>query len=128
MKDNKEKILGCVCVILAVLILLTEAYITYNKTGEIDENKIGEALNIITSEIETINQSSTEIPELSEKDEEKLEVQEVEDEGFELQGEIAYEGDRARTWNLEAIGNPQLTYISQVDSRWKNYPYTSIRK
>lgn len=123
---NKDKIIGIFLVIISVLILFFECYVKYQKTGEIDENKIGQALNIIQDEIKELNQSSTEIPQMSEKDEQDLEKQEVEDENFELQGEIAYEGGKSETWNLEAKGQPQLTYISQIDSRWRYYPYTSI--
>lgn len=122
---DKNKIIGTILVLIVVLILALETYLKYQKTGEIDENKIGEALNIIQDEIKEINQSSTEIPQISEEEEQKLEVQEVEDESFELQGEIAYEGGKSENWNLEAKGQPQLTYISQIDSRWRYYPYTS---
>ncbi len=122
---KKEKIIGTILVIIVVLILAFETYLKYEKTGEIDENKIGEALNIIKDEIKEINQSSTEIPQMTESDEKNLEIQEVEDESFELQGKIAYEGGKSETWNLEAKGQPQLTYISQIDSRWRYYPYTS---
>lgn len=122
---KKEQILGIILVILSVFILIFETYLRYKQTGEIDENKIGEALNIIQNEIKDLNQSSTEIPQMTETDEQNLEVQEVEDESFELQGEIAYEGGKAESWGLEAKGQPQLTYISQIDSRWRYYPYTS---
>ena len=122
---EKNKIIGAMLVLIVVLILAFETYLKYEKTGEIDENKINEALNIIQDEIKEINQSTTEIPELKEADEQNLEIQEVEDENFELQGEIAYEGGKSETWNLEANGQPQLTYISQIDSRWRYYPYTS---
>lgn len=67
---------------------------------------------------------SAEIPNLTVQDEENLEEQEVEDEGFELQGEIAYEGGKSQSWNLQTTGEPKLTYVSQIDNRWKNYPYT----
>lgn len=43
---------------------------------------------------------SAETQNLTVQDEENLEEQEVEDEGFELQGEIAYEGGKSRSWNL----------------------------
>ena len=122
---KKEQILGIILVILSVFILIFETYLRYKQTGEIDQNKIGEALNIIQDEIKDLNQSSTEIPQMNESDEQNLELQEVEDEGFELQGEIAYEGGKAESWGLEAKGQPQLTYISQIDSRWRYYPYTS---
>ena len=122
---DKEKIVGIVLIISIIITLMIDLYVTYQKTGEIDQNKIGEALNIIQDEIKDLNQSSTEIPELKESDEQNLELQEVEDESFELQGEIAYEGGKAESWGLEAKGQPQLTYISQIDSRWRYYPYTS---
>ena len=122
---DKNKIIGTILVIIVALILALETYLKYEKTGEIDENKIDEALNIIQDEIKNLNQSSTEIPELKESDEQNLELQEVEDEGFELQGKIAYEGGKAESWGLEAKGQPQLTYISQIDNRWRYYPYTS---
>jgi len=124
MKDNKEKIIGGIIVILSVLILVFECYIKYQQTGEIDTNKLDQAIEIATDEIEKLNRSSTEIPDLTENDEQTLEFQEVEDENFELQGDIAYEGD-AKHWNLHTDDNPQLTYISQIDSRWRYYPYTS---
>lgn len=122
---KKEQILGIILIILSVFILILETYLKYKQTGEIDENKIGEAITIIQEELKELNQSSTEIPQMTETDEKNLELQEVEDENFELQGEIAYEGGKAESWNLEATGQPQLTYISQIDSRWRYYPYTS---
>lgn len=68
---------------------------------------------------------SIEIKEQSEE-QENAQEQEVEDEGFELQGEIAYEGDRARTWNVELGDYKGLTYYSQIDSRWSNKMYSSL--
>jgi hypothetical protein len=121
---NKEKIYSYILVLLTVFILFLSVYFNYKQTGQIDTNKLEEAVQIISDEIKVINQSSTEIPELTENDEQTLEVQEVEDESFELQGDIAYEGD-AKHWNLHTDDNPQLTYISQIDSRWRYYPYTS---
>jgi len=123
MKD-KEKIFSYILVLLTVFILFLSVYFNYKQTGQIDTNKLEEAVQTISDEIKVINQSSTEIPELTENDEQTLEVQEVEDESFELQGDIAYEGD-AKHWNLHTDDNPQLTYISQIDSRWRYYPYTS---
>ena len=121
---NKEKIFSYILVLLTVFILFLSVYFNYKQTGQIDTNKLEEAVQIISDEIKVINMSSTEIPELTENDEQTLEVQEVEDESFELQGDIAYEGD-AKHWNLHTDDNPQLTYISQIDSRWRYYPYTS---
>ncbi len=122
MKD-KEKIFSYILVLLTVFILFLSVYFNYKQTGQIDTNKLEEAIQIISDEIKVINMSSTEIPELTENDEQTLEVQEVEDESFELQGDIAYEGD-AKHWNLHTDDNPQLTYISQIDNRWRYYPYT----
>ena len=82
--------------------------------------------NVIENKIENQTEVniSVELPKLTVQDEENLEEQEVEDEGFELQGEIAYEGGKSQSWNLNASGEPKLTYISQIDERWRNYPYT----
>lgn len=121
---NKEKIFSYILVLLTVFILFLSVYFNYKQTGQVDTNKLEEAIQIISNEIKVLNMSSTEIPKLTENDEQTLEVQEVEDESFELQGDIAYEGD-AKHWNLHTDDNPQLTYISQIDSRWRYYPYTS---
>lgn len=96
---NKEKIFSYILVLITVFILFLSVYLNYKETGQVDTNKLEEAVQIISDEIKVINQSSTEIPELTEADEQTLEVQEVEDEGFELQGDIAYEGD-AKHWNI----------------------------
>ena len=74
--------------------------------------------------IENKTENKIEAQNITIKDEENLEEQEVEDEGFELQGEIAYEGGKAQSWNLQTTGEPKLKYVSQIDNRWKNYPYT----
>lgn len=68
---------------------------------------------------------STEIVEQTEE-QEKAQEQEVEDEAFELQGEVAYEGDRARTWNVELGDYKGLTYYSQIDNRWSGKMYSSV--
>ena len=78
--------------------------------------------NVIENQIKV--NISAELPKLTVQEEESLEEQEVEDEGFELQGEIAYEGGKSQRWSLNVSGEPKLTYISQIDNRWKNYPYT----
>ena len=73
------------------------------------------------------NLPSTEILEQTLNDEQKISSeQEVEDESFELQGEIAYEGDRANTWNIELGDYVGLTYYNQTDSRWRNHIYSSV--
>ena len=84
----------------------------YRKEGKMTEEEIKEL-------------PTTEIIEQTEQ-QEKAQEQEVEDEGFELQGEIAYEGDRARSWNVELGDYKGLTYYSQIDSRWSNKMYSSV--
>lgn len=106
---------------IIILILFIIMLIFVIKTNE-TKNNIGTSEQLQNEE-ET-NLSTVEIPILTVQDEKNLEEQEVEDEGFELQGEIAYDGGNSKSWNLNATGNPKLTYISQIDRRWKNYPYT----
>ena len=106
---------------IIILILLIIMLIFVIKTNE-TKNNIGTSEQIQNEE-ET-NLSTVEIPILTVQDEQNLEEQEVEDEGFELQGEIAYDGGNSKSWNLNATGNPKLTYISQIDRRWRKYPYT----
>lgn len=129
---NKNKILTMATVILTTVALFIGIYIDYTKTGEIDKNKVNEAVDTIVDAINTYEMSeeevkelaSTEIVEQTEEQENAIE-QTIEDESFELQGEIAYEGDRATTWDVELGDYKGLTYYSQLDSRWANKPYTS---
>lgn len=127
--NNKKSYL--ISILLAIL-LLTIAAIKYTKTGEIDRNKIEEAVETAIDGIEVYRMSETQIKELPSteivektQDDENAVEQEVENESFELQGNIAYEGDRARTWNVELGDYKGLTYYSQLDSRWASKPYTS---
>lgn len=63
---------------------------------------------------------STEIKEQTEEQEKEVsKEQEVEAEAFKLQGEIAYEGDRANTWDVELGNYKALTYYNQTDVRWR---------
>lgn len=117
---NKNLIISIISFAVMLIVMFSTLLLTDNK--DLQEYVVKETIDTITQIAE--NESTTEIPELTEDDEKAVEVQETEDESFELQGEIAYEGD-ARTWNLTTGDTPQLTYISQIDSRWKNYPYTS---
>ena len=64
------------------------------------------------SEAEIKELPTTEIQEQTEEQESATE-QEVENEGFELQGEIAYEGDRATTWDIELGDYKALVYYNQ---------------
>ncbi len=119
---NKERTIGLIISILCASVLLLNCYLEYDKTGQVDTNKISEAISTV---IDEINKSSTEIPNLTEIDEQSLEVQETESEGFEEQGEIAYNGAE-KTPNVNVGEYAGLTYYSQIDSRWKNLMYSSI--
>ena len=119
---NKKRTISFIAVIFCSLSMLLSAYLEYDKTGQVDTNKISEAINTVVDEI---NKSSTEIPSLTETDEQSLEVQETESEGFEEQGIVAYEGSE-KTPNIQLGEYAGLTYYSQLDSRWKNLMYSSI--
>lgn len=112
-----------ILIILAIITVIASIFCAiYLPNSEIND-KLDDIQDIIIEEIE--NASTIEIEDLSTEEEIELEEQDVESEAFELQGEIAYEGDRAKSWNVELGNYAGLTYYSQVDSRWKNHPYTS---
>lgn len=130
-KNKKKIILISISCILAIAGCLCGIFIQNEELND----SIDTIQNVINNEIENIDTyemtenevqelPSTEIIEKNEVDEQKLE-QEVEDESFELQGDIAYEGDRARSWNVILGDYKGLTYYSQLDSRWKNKMYSS---
>lgn len=123
--NNKRKMIitAIVTIILAVSSAIFGVNYSEHDVSEIS-NSVGTVVNTVDNIVD--NQSTTEIPEGTEQEEKQLEVQEVENESFELQGEIAYNGDKSNKWNLKIGSKPQLTYISQIDSRWRYYPYTSV--
>lgn len=133
MKD-KTKILSCIIAIVCAGLLLTECFIHFKRTGQVDANYIEEAVTVldkvttynITDE-EVKDLPSTEIVVQTEEDEKQVSEEQAttETEGFELQGEIAYNGDNE--FPNVAVGNYKgLTYYSQIDNRWRNHPYTSV--
>ena len=128
----KKKILIITAIALAILGSLCAIFFQNDDVN----NAISTIQNVVMNEIENIETyemtdeevkelPTTEIEEATIEDEEAIEEQEVEDEAFELQGEIAYEGDRATTWDVELGDYKGLTYYSQIDNRWKNNLYTS---
>ena len=119
---NKERTIGLIISILCASVLLLNCYLEYDKTGQVDTNKISEAISTV---IDEINKSSTEIPNLTETDEQSLEVQETESEGFEEQGIVAYEGSE-KTPNIQLGEYAGLTYYSQLDNRWRYNMYSSV--
>lgn len=119
---DKERTIGLIVSILCASVLLLNCYLEYDKTGQVDTNKISEAISTV---IDEINKSSTEIPNLTETDEQSLEVQETESEGFEEQGIVAYNGaEKAPNVNVGEYAG--LTYYSQLDNRWRYNMYSSI--
>lgn len=134
MNENKKK--KIIVIIIAVIVGVLSGFGFYNvNKDKTTEEIVGEAVNEIKDYITTYNMSteeiaelpSTEIVEQTQEDEQEVSAeQEVEDEGFELQGEIAYEGDRANTWNVELGDYIGLTYYNQTDSRWTNHMYSSV--
>lgn len=128
----KNKILTMAAAILTAVAILVGVYVDYTKTGDINKDKVNEAVDTVVDVINTYEMTNeeveslptTEIQEQTEEQENAVE-QTVENEGFELQGQIAYEGDKATTWNIELGDYKGLTYYSQLDSRWANKPYTS---
>ena len=132
MNKNKKKIILIIAsCVLAILGCLCGIFIQNDELN----NSIDTIQNVVNNEIENIDTyemtetdvqelPTTEIVEQNEVDEQNLE-QEIEDESFELQGNIAYEGDKATTWNVTLGDYKGLTYYSQLDSRWKNKMYSS---
>lgn len=132
MKQNKQR--NITLIIISILIGLLGGFGFYetNKdksNEEIVNNAIEEVKDhVLTYEMtnEEIRElPSTEIIEQTEQ-QENAQEQTVEDEGFELQGEIAYEGAKAETWNVELGDYVGLTYYSQLDTRWASKMYSSV--
>lgn len=123
MNNNKRKMI--ITAIVTIVLAVSSAVLGVHYS-ERDVTEISNSVETVVNTVDNIvdNQSTTEIPEGTEQEEKQLEVQEVENESFELQGEIAYDGDKTNSWNLNIGSTPQLTYISQIDSRWRYYPYS----
>lgn len=134
MNENKKR--NIVLIVIAIFVGILSGFGFYNANKDNStEEIVNSAVNEIKDYITTYNMTqeeieelpSTEIAEQTEAEEQEVSAeQEVEDEGFELQGEIAYEGDRANTWNIELGDYIGLTYYNQTDSRWRNYMYSSV--
>lgn len=129
----KKKNVKLILSIISAVVLMLGVALAYNETGKIDTEKVHQAVDIVSDAIETYSMTDEEIKDLPSveiieqtEDQEKLQEQEVEDESFELQGEIAYEGDRATTWDVELGDYKGLTYYSQIDSRWSKKMYSSV--
>ena len=134
MNQNLRKKIALVVISMCIAILTGFGFYEANKdktTAEMIENAVEE----VKEQIETYEMTEEEIKELptteikeqtEEQEKEVAKEQEVEAEAFKLQGEIAYEGDRARTWNVELGDYKGLTYYSQLDTRWSSKMYSSV--
>ncbi len=128
---NKKSLIVIVSIIALVVITIATFVLTDNKElqNEVTKKAVDTITDFATYEMteEEISQlSSTQIIEQTEQQEQQVaSEQTVESENFELQGEIAYEGDKAKSWNVELGDYKALTYYSQLDSRWASQPYTS---
>lgn len=122
MKRNKrfETILAVVMMVIVLFVAFA-----FSDDKELQKEVVEKVTDTVTdiatyemSEEEVKELPSTEIKEQTEEQEKEVsKEQEVEKESFELQGEIAYEGDRARTWNVELGDYKALTYYSQIDRK-----------
>ena len=130
MKKKTEKITTIITIVTMCIILF--AVFLFSDDKELQKEVVEQAMNTITDiatyemtdeEIETL--ATTQIIEQTEE-QENAQEQEVESEAFELQGKIAYEGDKATTWDVALGDYKGLTYYSQIDSRWSNQMYSSV--
>jgi len=139
---KNKKITKYIAVILTSITMLLGVYIGYKETGEIDANKITEAITIVTdvivseetkSEAEDtidvtekgVEVATVETIESSKKEETTLEEEFLELDAQVEQENIAYNGDITGD-GLKLLGKCQgLTYYSQADSRWASKLYTS---
>lgn len=131
MKD--KKFLTIISVIMMSVILFT--VFAFSDDKELQKDVVEKVTDTVTDiatremskeEIESL--PSTEIIEQTEEQENAVsnEQEGEETEGFQLQGEIAYEGAKAETWNVELGDYVGLTYYSQLDSRWASKMYSSV--
>lgn len=129
-KNNKFEVI--IATVMMAFVLF--AVFAFSDDKELQKEVVEQITDTVTdmatyemTEEEVRELPSTEIKEQTVQEEEKVSAeQEVENEGFELQGEIAYEGDRARSWNIELGDYKGLTYYSQIDNRWSGKMYSSV--
>ena len=124
---KKFLIIGVALIIVIASILGGVLYLDYMSVNDMDILCLNMKIEDVTEnkdssfvcDIKECKKADLEDEKAQEDDELKLE-----EEGFELQGDISYDGDRAKTWDVEVGDYKGLTYYSQLDSRWKNKPYT----
>lgn len=134
---NNEQKRKIILIISAVIVGILGGFGFYkanenSSTNEIVNGVVNEFKNNISTydmtEQEVKDLPTTEIQVQTEEQEKAVsnEQEGEETEGFQLQGEIAYEGAKAETWNVELGDYIGLTYYSQLDSRWANKMYSSV--
>ena len=128
MKD--KRFITIVSVIMMCLILGLVFFASDDK--ELQKETVEKITEAITttyamSEAEIKDLPTTEIETQTEEQEKEVSEEQAttETEGFEEKGEIAYNGTNEYP-NVMLGDYKGLTYYSQIDSRWKNHPYTSI--
>lgn len=120
MKTRNKTIITVImmCVILFAVFAFSDDKELQKEVVEKITDTVTDMATYEMTEDEVKELPSAEIVEQTEE-QENTQEQEVEDEAFELQGEIAYEGDKANTWNVELGDYKALTYYNQTDSRWR---------
>lgn len=119
MKNKRNQTILAVILMCIILFLVFAFSDDKDLQKEVVQQATEMSQDIATYEMteeEINNLASTEIIEQTEE-QENAQEQEVENEDFELQGEIAYEGDRAVTWDVELGDYKGLTYYSQIDRK-----------
>lgn len=111
--------------IIVMMVILLFAVFAFSDDKDLQKEVVEQITNTVT-DMATYEMTDEEIKELPSteiieqtEEQENAQEQEVEAEAFKLQGEIAYEGDRANTWNVELGDYKALTYYNQTDARWR---------
>ena len=124
MNENQRKKVTLIVVSMLIAILSGCGFYNIDKDKPTDES-VERGINEVVKQLSTYEMSKEEIESLptteiieQTEEQENAQEQEVESEAFELQGEIAYEGDRATTWDVELGDYKSLVYYSQLDGRW----------
>ena len=113
--ENLKTILFKLILVFISIIILIFTILYVNKKEINNDNFSSDLDNFVPT---------SKIPDLNVLEELYLEEQKIEDEGFEYQGKIIYESGSKPDVNVNLGPYQGLTYYSQVDSRWKNHPYT----
>ena len=114
MKNKKLSTLGKVCIIIAIVFILIAVFNLIRLNS-------GESDNTVDNEININEIITEEIPDGSFEGESQLEV-----EGFEEENPDFVSGSSSQSEDF-VVGASVNTnvYYSQIDSRWKNLPYSA---